>query len=102
MTKFLDGLDTPWIEVNWLHADYVDEMREAIISNKRKFCTVYEAVQILRLHPDTIRFAIKKGEIQAFRLDSGEWQIPIEEIDNYWQKGQRSQFGGFFPSDSSP
>lgn len=50
---------------------------------EQDFWTVNEFANKLRLHPNTIRRAIKEGRIQAFRSSNGEkssYRIPSTEV----------------------
>lgn len=50
---------------------------------ERSFFTVIEFAEKLRVHPNTIRRAIQKGRIQAFRTGEGEkssYRIPSTEV----------------------
>lgn len=49
-----------------------------------EFFTIYEFAKYLRVHHQTVRTAIKKGKIRAFRVNSGEkssWRIHKSEIE---------------------
>lgn len=53
------------------------------MKEEKEFFTVEEFSSIVRLHENTIRRAIKKGRIQAFRSSDGErssFRIPNTEI----------------------
>lgn len=50
----------------------------------KNFYTVYEFADKIRVHPNTIRRAIQKGRIQAFRTGSGiksSYRIPQTEAE---------------------
>lgn len=49
----------------------------------KEFFTIMEFADKLRIHPNTVRKAIKDGRIQAFRTGLGarsEYRIPITEV----------------------
>lgn len=49
-----------------------------------EFLTIDEFAKKVKVHPDTIRRAIRKGYINAFRAGSGKkapWRIPATEIE---------------------
>lgn len=50
----------------------------------KNFFTVYEFAEKIRVHPNTIRRAIQKGRIQAFRVGIGSrssYRIPNTEVE---------------------
>ena len=54
------------------------------MTEPKEFFTIMEMADKLRIHPNTVRKAIKEGRIQAFRTGSGmrsEYRIPITEIN---------------------
>jgi excisionase family DNA binding protein len=49
-----------------------------------EFFTIYEFAKYLRVHPNTIRKAIKKGNIRAFRVNAvskSSWRIHKSELE---------------------
>jgi len=51
---------------------------------EKEFYTVMEFSDKLRIHPNTVRTAIKQGRIQAFRVGMGsrsDFRIPVTEIN---------------------
>lgn len=53
------------------------------MNNEREFLTVQELSDKVRVHPNTIRRAIKDGRIQAFRVGIGSkssYRIPNTEV----------------------
>jgi excisionase family DNA binding protein len=52
--------------------------------DEKEFYTVMEFSNKLRIHPNTVRTAIKQGRIQAFRVGIGsrsDYRIPNTEIN---------------------
>ncbi len=42
------------------------------------------AANILNCHVDTVRRAIRNGQLKAFQINKrGQWQITIEEIEKF-------------------
>jgi excisionase family DNA binding protein len=53
------------------------------MSEQKNFLTVCEFAEKIRVHPNTIRRAIQKGRIQAFRTGEGlksSYRIPNTEV----------------------
>lgn len=53
-----------------------------------EFFTVYEFAKLLKVHHQTIRTAIRKGKIRAFRVTPGNkssWRIHKSEIERMAQ-----------------
>ena len=46
---------------------------------KDRYYTIYESAEILKVHHNTIRRAIKKGRLRATKFGS-EWRIRKEDI----------------------
>lgn len=87
---YATDLDNAWEEIPLLHPECIDEIREEIILYNKQFLNLFETVQLLRLHVETIKTAIIKGRLKAYRLDSGEWQIPLEEVNKAEKNDLRS------------
>lgn len=54
------------------------------MNEPKEFYTVMEFADKLRIHPNTVRSAIKAGRIQAFRVGLGkrsDYRIPNTEIN---------------------
>ncbi len=54
------------------------------MTEPKEFFTIMEMADKLRIHPNTVRKAIKEGRIQAFRTGAGlrsEYRIPVTEIN---------------------
>lgn len=77
--KYITDLNQPWEEISFSHPDLVDEIWDKILEGK-EILDLWETVQILRLHVETIKEAILNGRLIAFRLETGEWQFPVEEV----------------------
>ena len=53
------------------------------MTKEESFYTVMEFADKVRIHPQTVRTAIKKGRIQAFRVGAGprsDYRIPNTEV----------------------
>lgn len=48
---------------------------------KDQYYTIYEVADILKVHHNTIRRAIKNGRLKALKFGS-EWRIKREDITN--------------------
>lgn len=54
------------------------------VGNMEEFLCIKEFAKLMKLHPNTIRRAIKGGKIQAIRIGMGErtpYRIPRSEIN---------------------
>ena len=54
------------------------------MNDEKEFYTIMEFADKLRIHPNTVRNAIKKGRIQAFRIGVGsrsDYRIAATEIN---------------------
>jgi excisionase family DNA binding protein len=55
--------------------------------------TVSEAAALLKVKPDTLRFAIRRGDLQAVKLGPRQWRIARADLTRY--------AGGAAPSTST-
>ena len=55
--------------------------------------TIVEAAQLVGMHPESIRRAIRTGELEAARLGHRTYRIEKTALDAWWQsKGGRTLF----------
>ena len=57
----------------------------------KEFYTVGEAAALLRVHPETLRRAIRDGRLRAVKLATvkGRYRIPAEELERFKHEGAR-------------
>lgn len=57
-------------------------------TEEKQVISVTEAAKILDMHPTTIRRAIKRGHLKAFRLSptGGRFKIRIDELTKVFNK----------------
>lgn len=58
------------------------------ITEEKQVVSVTEASKMLGVHPSTIRRAIKRGHLKAFRFSSvgGRFKIRIDELNKLFNK----------------
>jgi len=52
---------------------------------KKQYYTATELAQLLKVDYETIKKAIQKGEIKAYRFAGGWWRIPVEEAEKLFK-----------------
>lgn len=53
---------------------------------KDQYYTIYETADILKVHHNTIRRAIKDNRLKATKIGT-KWLIKKEDISNLWEEG---------------
>lgn len=61
-----------------------------MIMQQEQVYSIDEAAQMLRVHPDTIRRMIKRGELQANRVGR-QYRIPRSELEKFTDGGQKKE-----------
>jgi excisionase family DNA binding protein len=88
----LTGQGRPWNtgalaeRIKALPADRQGAAEELL---SKEFYTVEEAAALLRLHPETLRRAIRNGRLRAVKLAAikGCYRIPAEELERFKREG---------------
>lgn len=80
-------------EYKMLQGEEIAESNETISKNKKPktaeheltkdFYTIYEVAELLHFHHNTIRRAIKSGELKATQFNGREWRITKEDLQAY-------------------
>jgi len=71
-------------DIKTLPPDRIKQLEKLVKSMEKKVLTIKEAAEMLNVHADTIRRAIKSGSLKAFQLNkAGNWRIPIEELERF-------------------
>ena len=84
-----EKLDKLAEDIKKLPPDRIDELEKIIQTMGKKVVTLKEAAEMLDLHVDTIRRAIKAGSLKAFQINkAGSWRIPMEELERFL-KGEK-------------
>ena len=86
--SFIDEFKTAVADV--LRAELPRILREtspSTVAERRPTCSVAEAAKVACRHPDTVRRAIKAGELRAFHpLGAREWVIESADLDRWLQR----------------
>jgi excisionase family DNA binding protein len=84
-----ERLDKLAADIRNLPPDRVDQLEKVIRSMEKKVLSLKEAAEMLDVSVDTIRRAIKSGNLKAFQINkAGNWKIPIEEIERFMRGGK--------------
>lgn len=84
-----DRLDRLARDIRELPPERVDQLEKLVKSMGKKVVSIKEAAEILDASVDTIRRAIKAGNIKAIQLNkAGNWKITIEELERF-MKGEK-------------
>lgn len=76
-------------DIKKLSPDRIEELEKIVHTMGKKVVTIKEAAEMLDLHVDTIRRAIKAGTLKGFQINkAGSWRIPMEEIERFL-KGEK-------------
>ena len=79
-----ERLDRLAEDIKNLPPNRIEELETIVHSMGKRVVTIKEAAQMLDLHVDTIRRAIKSGALKAFQLNrSGSWRISMEELERF-------------------
>lgn len=80
-------------EYRMLQGEEISNRNATISANKKPktaehgltkdFYTIYEVADLLHFHHNTIRRAIKNGELKAAQLNGREWRITKEDLQAY-------------------
>ncbi len=79
-----ERLDKLAKDLKELPPDRIEELEKIVHSMGKRVVTIKEAAQMLDVHVDTIRRAIKSGSLKAFQLNkAGSWRISMEELERF-------------------
>jgi len=79
-----ERLDKLADDIKQLPPNRIEELEKIVHSMGKRVVTIKDAAQILDLHVDTIRRAIKSGALKAFQLNkAGSWRISMEELERF-------------------
>lgn len=79
-----ERLDKLAEDIKKLPPERIDQLEKVIKNMEKKVLSLKEAAEMLDVSVDTIRRAIKNGNLRAFQINkAGNWKITIEELERF-------------------
>ncbi len=76
-------------DIKKLPPERIDQLEKFVHSMDKKVVSLKEVATMLDVSVDTIRRAIKSGELKAFQINkSGNWKVSIEEVERFIEGGK--------------